>query len=487
MYNKEAILTIYKDYMNDEIDELPDEIFKNKEYYSIVMKYLIEDKYKFSSDKEIIKNYSKKFLIENKIEKLLTNYSKNKLFNLINTVYPNRFKLWEVGAVPKGFWKDDKNKIEAIKHLIEVRLKLSDYELLNDLQDKHFDEYGLGSLYLVEFKRSKNAVIKLAYPNRFYDWEFKMTPIEIWEDENNRRKAIKWMVEEKLKLSDDELKETLSKDMFKECKLTILLRKYFSCNPVRAIMFAYPNKFKAWEFNTIPKYYWYDDNNCIEAIKWLIEVKLKLKKEDVYKKLNFKLFAENGLGCMVMTRFNSSPFKAINFAYPNQYNPWMFKTVPKNYWKEDDNCKKAIIWLVEEKLNLKPEEAYEKISMAHFKKHSLNGLLSQRFNGSCKSAIIFSYPTIYSVKKIEHKPKGYCSSKDKCVKATKWLIEEKLKLTDDELKEKFCGKLFLENGLGGLITHGVIKKPWELLEATYPNKYNFDEFKNWKYVKYKNK
>jgi hypothetical protein len=73
----------------------------------------------------------------------------------------------------------------------------------------------------------------------------------------------------------------------------------------------------------------------------------------------------------------------------------------------------------------------------------------------------------------------YWDNKENGIKATKWLIEEKLKLNDEELKEQLSVKLFIENGVGGMLQHCFNYSPYEAINTTYPNRFKKSDFKNY--------
>ncbi|MBQ3422015.1 MAG: hypothetical protein IJH34_10165, partial [Romboutsia sp.] len=72
------------------------------------------------------------------------------------------------------------------------------------------------------------------------------------------------------------------------------------------------------------------------------------------------------------------------------------------------------------------------------------------------------------------------------IKATKWLIEEKLKLTEEELKEQLSYTLFVENGLLGMLVNCFKGSPYEAINSVYPNKFKKSFFVGYSKDKYKN-
>ena len=72
----------------------------------------------------------------------------------------------------------------------------------------------------------------------------------------NSIKVTKYLIEEKLKLTDEEMKEQLSVNLFKDNRLGGMLRCCFKDSPYQAINETYPNKFNEWEFNKTPQGFW---------------------------------------------------------------------------------------------------------------------------------------------------------------------------------------------------------------------------------------
>ena len=291
---------------------------------------------------------------------------------------------------------------------------------------------------------------------------------------SNAIKVTKYLIEEKLKLTDEELKEQLSVNLFRDNSLCGMLRSCFDDSPYKVINTVYPNKFKEWEFKSVPMNFWIKEKGT-EATKWLIEEKLKLTDEEIKEQLSTNLFKDNRLDSMLDTCFNSSPYQAINETYPNKFKEWEFKQVPNNFWTKEKGIE-VTKWLIEEKLKLTDEEIKEQLSQNLFKDNALYNMLGTCFNGSPYQAINTIYPNKFKEWEFKSVPM-YFWSKEKGVEATKWLIEEKLKLTDNQLKEQLSQKLFRNNNLGGMLYHCFNSSPYQAINATYPNKFKPDDFK----------
>jgi hypothetical protein len=83
-----------------------------------------------------------------------------------------------------------------------------------------------------------------------------------------------------------------------------------------SIILASGNIYKEWQFIKINV--WTDDK-VIEAVKWLIEEKLKWSKEEVCKNLTAETFYDNDLGGLLSKACGNSPIVALSKAYPCVY------------------------------------------------------------------------------------------------------------------------------------------------------------------------
>ena len=446
------------------------------------IRYLIEDILNWNEE-ELKKRLSRKIFLNHKLRGMLTTCFNDSSIKAIEVAYPDKFKPWEFNQAPQGYWNDINNGIKATRWLIEDKLQLTDDELRQQLSKTLFIDNGLGAMLQYCFDCSTKKAIELAYPNKFKPWEFKITSRGCWYDDKNKIDAIRWLIEDKLKLTDEELKEQLSVKLFVDNSLGGMLALYFDNSPFKAIESAYPNKFKPWEFNQVPQSYWNDINNGIEATRWLVETKLKLTDSELKEQLSRKLFADNGLSGMLQYCFDFSPFKAIDAAYSGKFKPWEFNIVSKGYWDNISNGIEATRWLIEEKLKLTDEELKKQLSIKLFTDNGLGGMLSTCFNSSPFEAINTAYPGKFKPWEFNIVSKGYWDNISNGIEAIRWLIEEKLKLTDNELKKQLSLKIFNDNGLGGMLKICFNNSPFKAINAAYPEKFKKEDFKNYNLIK----
>ena len=256
-------------------------------------------------------------------------YTKEELYKMDAVdVYKLVLEQKHIKKFPHGFWQQPEaldNAIKCSKYLIEDLLGLSNAELKEQLSRKMFKENSLSGMLDHCFNGSPLKAVLASYPDKFYPWEFKIVSLGYWKDINHGIEATRWLIETKLRLTDEELKEQLSAKLFNNNGLGGMLHHCFNASPIKAIQITYPNKFHPWEFKTVGKKYWNDDQNKITAIRWLVEDKLKLTDDELKEQLSQKMFMDNGLGGMLKICFNSSPIKAIEMAYPGKFNKEDFK------------------------------------------------------------------------------------------------------------------------------------------------------------------
>ena len=352
---------------------------------------------------------------------------------------------------PHGTWNCDEkyeNAKNVTKTLIEKVLKWSENDIKEKLSANTFRKYSLTGMFIILFNASPYLAIDNAYPGKFKQWDLPSVSKKFWNMETAREATI-WLIEEKLKWSDDDIKEKLSANIFEKNSLGGMLAILFNDNSYFAIENAYPGKFKPWELSGTPKYFW-NMETAREATIWLIEEKLKWSDDDIKNKLSKNTFRKNSLGGMLAVLFNDSPYRAIENAYPGKFKPWELPSVPKKIWNVE-TAREATIWLIEEKLKWSDDDIKEKLSANTFIKNSLTSIISL-FNGSPYLAIENAYPGKFKPWEVARVSKNFWNM-ETAREATIWLIEEKLKWSDEDVKEKLTLNTFKENSLKSMLNY----------------------------------
>lgn len=188
--------------------------------------------------------------------KLTTLQSRFGVYNLFNILYPNKWCEWEFCRVKNNFWNDKDNLLNLHNWLIN---KLYSDNIINSIEDivyldnNIFKNYNLSGLLMGKFDDSPFKFWNYFYPNRWFEWEFKNTPKNYWNNKNNRIKSLKQLFENKLNLDFDSIKNTISYSFLVKYyhKFSLICDQYYKSNIYKWINECYPNKFKPEDFKQI--------------------------------------------------------------------------------------------------------------------------------------------------------------------------------------------------------------------------------------------
>lgn len=249
---------------------------------------------------------------------------------------------------PRNFWTKPwsyESSSLITRYLFEERLKINIEDIPKLASRKFFIDNKLGGMCAIVFNGSPVLVVENAYPNKFKPWDFKTMQQNFWDNEDNVIKAMRWLIEDKLKWNKEQIKKHYNKGILVANGLKGISNTYGIYKPLNML---YPNVFKEWEISQVPNGYWTDEK-IVSAIKWLIEDKLKCKtKGEVLKRYDTNVLKENGLATLT----SKNIFSLLDMTYPNEFKPWELKHVEDGFWTEE-NIAKAMKWLIEDKLKIK--------------------------------------------------------------------------------------------------------------------------------------
>jgi hypothetical protein len=126
----------------------------------------------------------------------------------------------------------------------------------------------------------------------------------------------KYLFENILQWTEEDIKKKLKNSIFAKNKLGAMLLTVFNNSYQKALNNAYPNKYKEWELPIVTNGFWTEDKT-IEAIKWLLEEKLKWSYNDVINNLSVKTLREYNLS-KILHLYRGSIYKLLIKAYPNK-------------------------------------------------------------------------------------------------------------------------------------------------------------------------
>lgn len=296
------------------------------------------------------------------------------------------------GSIPQFLLEDEtcaaRWAVSAVQSLLSrIKGRLQKPEDLPELfNDELIISSGLANVYEWADK-SRFSMIDLAMPQKYKPWQFSETDQWLKENELNScaREALEWVMSEKLGCSRGDLPAMLSREVFEQANLGLLLEK-FDNSIYKLVNQVFPNIYKPWQFKEEESLIWFQENRmeiAQEATKWLIEERLGLPVEDVPARLTVKDFHSNGLA-KLLDLFNQNIYQIIENAYPGKFKPWQYNE-QNNLWKSEDaleTSSEATLWLLKERLHIEPEKAAEHLTRRHFINNGLGFMLGILFNHS---------------------------------------------------------------------------------------------------------
>lgn len=363
-------------------------------------------------------------------------YSKNDLINIYEeTLSGDRKKL--LTEIFKDY-----NVIKIIlKYVFEEKYKLS----FNDILKLKKSFYIENKLYftLKPFNSSLFYLLKFLYPeNNFVPWEFNITPIDYYSNENNIKFALSWFIEklfkDKIINNEEKIPQVVSQDLFKKYKLSGLLVGYFNGSPYKAISFLYPNRWQPWEFNQVLSGFWQDEDNIIIAIKWLFEEKLNININDLPTIANREVFIKNNLSTLVSLYDYSDLILKV---YPNKFFQWQFG-IPNTYWNNEENRLQAIkdMFVLEE---IKIEDVNSKIYSKLLNKYYKIRMMIGKYYSSIFEPLNKLYPNRFF--KWEFTNCSRWENKKYRIQSLIELIELKEKIAITDIPNTVNGQFLIKN------------------------------------------
>ncbi|SHH23863.1 hypothetical protein [Clostridium grantii] len=213
-------------------------------------------------------------------------YSKEDLIKLTPIEIYELVRSGQLKSFPNFFWTCSQSEIyapEIIRYLIENLLHWNDEDIKKKLRKSTFRDNYLGGLFCNKYKDSPFEAISKAYPEKdFKPWDLVNAPNYYWQGEKGKENAIaatKWLLEEKLKWSYEDIIENLNHQIFIDNNLLGMLKKAFNASLYIAMESTYPGQFKKWELGTHVVNGSWNKYEGILAVKWLLEDKLKWSDE----------------------------------------------------------------------------------------------------------------------------------------------------------------------------------------------------------------
>lgn len=242
--------------------------------YSVnILKHLLENILQWNEE-QIIKSFNASLFNKYKLNGMLTCVFDSSPFKAIDAVYPNRFKQWQF-AIPKGYWRNEENIINAIKEVYEEKLGITNIDEIYNIKNHRdiFLKYGLNSIIQID-KMTTHEAICMAYPD-LREEKFYRSSQSFYENDLQHYIELLRKVIKENNLTHDEITK-MTTDSLRKYNLYHLISNKSNMIIYDIIELAFPGEFKPWEFPKIKNGFWKDQNNINNAVKWLIEERLKI-------------------------------------------------------------------------------------------------------------------------------------------------------------------------------------------------------------------
>lgn len=287
------------------------------------------------------------------------------------------------------------------RYAVETVLQKKPLDVLKEKNCSELSRIGLTGVVRY-FNYSLNRLIRNAYPKLLMPWEMAHVEDGFWQDENNRRMAIRWLMEEKLGIAQADIPAALrddrvSKKTFVDNGLSYLFVQYYK-SVSRCIGFAYP-ELMPWELGSVPNSFWQGDEgrkNIIRAVRWMIR-QLNLSPFDIPQKIKDKTIAREtfsrfGLATVFERIFKKNMYHIFNTAYPDHFEIWEIGKVPAEHWDNMLHAYRASLWVARkegfDEKALKQAIHSRSIRKETFSKYGLTGMLKKCFDNDLTKAFL---------------------------------------------------------------------------------------------------
>ncbi|MDO8156016.1 DUF4046 domain-containing protein [Bacillus toyonensis] len=304
-------------------------------------------------------------------------------------------------------------------------------------------------------------------------------PRNTWNlDENNEmaKRVTRYLVTNILNWNEEEIKQNWNNSLITKYRLRGVLKHKYDNSPYAMINDLYPNQFKEWEFRMTPLNFWTKEK-ALQLLKWIIEEEEKLSPQKLLQIYGQKWLNERRLSAPLRVLWDGSPYAMINDLYPNRFKEWEFTKAPNKFWTKE-KALQALKWTIEEKEKLNPDQLKNIYENKWLIQSGLRGACQLYWNDSPYAMINDLYPNQFKEWEFKVTPSGFWT-REKALDALRWTIEEKEKLTDNQLLHQYTMKWLKKHRLWTPVARYWNGSPYAMINDLYPNKYIKGSFKGY--------
>ena len=217
---------IYKEVLTGNIKQFPDGFWCEnnpdlKRNMKECISYLIDEVLHWGID-DVKEKMKTSVLVKNRLSTVAKRY---KLYDVIEVIYGDKIKAWEMVSLPSGFWLEDKNRINYIKWVVDKH-NIEIEDIPNNVSKIGNEIFKNNRLLYVGYNIVE--LITEAYPGKFKPWEIKHTKSSFWKDEQNIIDALDWYVTTVVKLPKKSEFKFIARDLYSSKLKSLILFKSIS-------------------------------------------------------------------------------------------------------------------------------------------------------------------------------------------------------------------------------------------------------------------
>ncbi|MDR5024114.1 DUF4046 domain-containing protein [Bacillus thuringiensis] len=306
-------------------------------------------------------------------------------------------------------------------------------------------------------------------------------PPNTWKGDNSielARRVTKYLIEEKLKWDEQDIKQNWSTPLIVKSRLRGLVKQVYQNSPFKMLDDAYPNHFKEWELNMTPLNFWTKEK-ALEVLQYVIEEKENLSRYELLDVYGQKWLSQQKLGSPLRVLWEGSPYAMINDLYPGVFKEWQFQMVPNKFWTKE-KAREALRWTIEEKEKISQKKLIKIYDLNWLKNHGLGGACTLIWNGDTYAMINDLYPNCFKEWEFKVAPNDFWT-KEKAREALRWIIEEKEMLTEEQLLRVYTSRWVKKRKLGTPLVRYWQGSPYAMINDLYPQRYTKAMFKSYRY------
>lgn len=288
---------------------------------------------------EIPMKVNYRFFVDSGLEPFLWVFYQNSAFDAVMDAYPGEVVPWNFKKKPNRFWKGRKGYVRAVK-AVEWFCKKNRIEEITDCRKIKFEDFveeNLGGMLQKHFNCSPFLALKTKFSD-LKPWQTNQTSANYFDNEDNQFEALSCYLMDRgvpclSELSPEEvyeygLRTFVTKKDLCGAGLRGLLEQYNS-GIYQMFSILFPGKILPWTLHSV-KEPWKEDpkKTGSEAINWLFDKYLQIPTCEVPQYATCDLFWKVGFSGIMTNRnigYSSSPFRAVDSAYPGRFSRGDFK------------------------------------------------------------------------------------------------------------------------------------------------------------------